>query len=121
MVLEEAPAVPLSGHYIDEPGGPSCSPADSPAEQALLALTLITTWALATGRTLRSDVPPSQLTEDELIDFWADPLTGTREPCVSEQVVQTPTRSPVSSRSSKASNTSLTDALSRASHGRSGT
>jgi hypothetical protein len=62
MVVDEAPAV--------APAGSACSP----AEQALLALTLITTWALATGRTLRSGVPPGQLTEDELIEFWADPL-----------------------------------------------
>jgi hypothetical protein len=33
---------------------------------------LITNWSLATGRTLRSDVPPHQLTEKELIAFWAD-------------------------------------------------
>ncbi|HEX6471678.1 MAG TPA: hypothetical protein VF069_21440 [Streptosporangiaceae bacterium] len=50
--------------------------AEAPAEEALLALTLITTWALATGRAVRSDVPPGQLTEDELIEFWADPLIG---------------------------------------------
>jgi len=62
MVVDEAPAV--------APAGSS----NSPAEQALLALTLITTWALATGRTLRSDVSPGQLTENELIEFWADPL-----------------------------------------------
>lgn len=48
---------------------------ETAAEEALLALTLITTWALATGRTLRSDVPPGQLTEAELMEFWADPLT----------------------------------------------
>jgi hypothetical protein len=62
MVVDEAPAFAPAGS------------ASSPAEQALLALTLITTWALATGRTLRSDVPPDQVTEDELIEFWADPL-----------------------------------------------
>ncbi len=38
----------------------------------LLALLLIKTWTLATGRVLRSDVPPWQLSEDELIAFWAD-------------------------------------------------
>jgi hypothetical protein len=41
-------------------------------EDALLAQVLITSWSLATGRTLRSDVPPRLLTEDELIAFWAD-------------------------------------------------
>ena len=38
----------------------------------LIAFVLISTWALATGRRLRADVPPQQLTERELIDFWAD-------------------------------------------------
>jgi hypothetical protein len=47
----------------------------------LLARVLISSWSLATGRTLRS-VPPQSLTEDELINFWADdhapaPMTGT--------------------------------------------
>jgi hypothetical protein len=38
----------------------------------LLALLYIGIWALRTGRTLRDDVPAAQLTEEELIDFWAD-------------------------------------------------
>jgi hypothetical protein len=42
----------------------------------LIAFTLIRTWALVTGRSLRRDVPVDQLSEDELIDFWADPLTS---------------------------------------------
>jgi hypothetical protein len=42
------------------------------SEDELLAFLLIKTWTLATGRVLRSDVPPSQLSEDELIAFWAD-------------------------------------------------
>jgi len=37
----------------------------------LLARVLITSWSLATGRTLRA-VPPQSLSEDELISFWAD-------------------------------------------------
>jgi hypothetical protein len=37
----------------------------------LLARVLITSWSLATGRTLRS-AGPQALTEDELISFWAD-------------------------------------------------
>ena len=40
-------------------------------EDDLLARVLITSWSLATGRTLRA-VPPQSLTEDELISFWAD-------------------------------------------------
>ena len=47
----------------------------------LLARVLIGSWSLATGRTLRG-VPPQSLSEDELINFWADdyipaPRTGT--------------------------------------------
>lgn len=37
-----------------------------------LAWLLVRMWALASGRTLRADVPPDELTEDELIGFWAD-------------------------------------------------
>ena len=37
----------------------------------LLARVLISSWSLATGRTLRG-VAPQTLTEDELISFWAD-------------------------------------------------
>jgi hypothetical protein len=33
---------------------------------------LVTSWTLITGRTLRADVPPERLSEDELIGFWAD-------------------------------------------------
>jgi hypothetical protein len=40
-----------------------------------IAYMLIRIWALTTGRTLRSDVPPDQLSAEELIDFWADPAT----------------------------------------------
>lgn len=38
---------------------------------AIIARLLIDTWTLTTGRTLR-DVYPCELTEQELIDFWAD-------------------------------------------------
>ena len=41
-------------------------------EDELLARVLITSWSLATGRTLRGGVAPHSLTEDELIAFWAD-------------------------------------------------
>jgi hypothetical protein len=43
-----------------------------PNEDELLARVLITSWSLATGRTLRAGVTPQSLTEDELISFWAD-------------------------------------------------
>jgi hypothetical protein len=42
------------------------------SEDDLLAHVLISTWALITGRTLRCDVPARELSEEELIDFWAD-------------------------------------------------
>jgi hypothetical protein len=41
-------------------------------EDELLARVLITSWSLATGRTLRPGIAPELLTEDELISFWAD-------------------------------------------------
>jgi hypothetical protein len=37
---------------------------------------LIRMWALASGRTLRSDIRPEQLSTEELIRFWADDLTS---------------------------------------------
>ena len=46
-------------------------------EDELLARVLITSWSLATGRTLRGGVAPQALTEDELISFWADDLIAT--------------------------------------------
>jgi hypothetical protein len=58
------------GARLSRPITPRVIPSDG--EDALLARVLITSWSLATGRTLRSDVPPQQLTEDELIAFWAD-------------------------------------------------
>jgi len=36
-----------------------------------VARLLVDIWTLATGRTLR-DVPPHELTAEELIDFWSD-------------------------------------------------
>lgn len=50
-------------------------PPRSSAEDELLARILITSWSLATGRTLRG-VAPQALTEDELISFWADDKTA---------------------------------------------
>ena len=43
----------------------------------MLARVLITSWSLATGRTLRGGVAPQSLTEDELITFWADDQMAT--------------------------------------------
>lgn len=45
-----------------------------------VARLLIDIWTLATGKTLRCDVPPGELTAEELIDFWSDDhLEGTRK------------------------------------------
>ena len=49
-------------------------PVDWGNEDELLARVLITSWTLATGRTLRTGVPPHTLGADELISFWADDL-----------------------------------------------
>jgi hypothetical protein len=38
---------------------------------------LVTSWSLITGRSLRADVPPQRLSEDELISFWADDHLAT--------------------------------------------
>ena len=43
-------------------------------DDELLARVLITSWTLATGRTLRPGVPLHSLSADELISFWADDL-----------------------------------------------
>jgi hypothetical protein len=44
------------------------------ADDGYLAAMYIRMWSLASGRRLRDDVPPEQLSEDELIAFWADDL-----------------------------------------------
>lgn len=41
------------------------------SEDDLLAFILICTWALSTGRSF-PDVPPRDMTEQQLIDFWAE-------------------------------------------------
>ena len=53
---------------------PSLTPRPS-ADDELLARVLITSWSLATGRSLPG-VAPQALTEDELISFWADDKTA---------------------------------------------
>ena len=53
---------PRSGTHPDDPG------------DEVLAAVLIRMWALASGRTLRRDVPPDQLSAEELIAFWADDM-----------------------------------------------
>ena len=44
------------------------------SDDELIAYMLIRIWALMTGRSMRRDVSPDRLSEEELIDFWADPL-----------------------------------------------
>lgn len=45
-------------------------------EDALLAAILIRMWALASGRSLPREVPPGELTAEELITFWADDFSA---------------------------------------------
>lgn len=47
-------------------------PVDWGNDDELLARVLVTSWTLATGRTLRAGVPPRSHSADELITFWAD-------------------------------------------------
>jgi hypothetical protein len=74
------------GNVTTEPGGPrlrECSPIPQPdkperdnamllSDDELIAQLLIHTWTLTTGKTLRCDVPPHELTGEELIAFWSD-------------------------------------------------
>ena len=47
-------------------------PFTSLSDDELMAQLLINTWTLTTGKTLRCDVPPQELAEEELIDFWSE-------------------------------------------------
>jgi hypothetical protein len=51
------------------------TPADADTDEDVLAGILICMWALASGRFLSRGVRPDQLSEDELINFWADDFT----------------------------------------------
>lgn len=49
------------------------------ADDSLLATLYMRMWAMTSGRELPRDVPPGELTEEELVSFWADdfmPATG---------------------------------------------
>lgn len=48
-------------------------------EDRILAMLLIDTWTLTTGRRLRK-APPCQLSETELIDFLSDDLMAEPNP-----------------------------------------
>jgi len=50
-----------------EPGTEAADRADD-----LLVAILTTYWTLATGRTLPAGVSPRSLSEEDLINFWAD-------------------------------------------------
>jgi hypothetical protein len=68
MLLDAAPP-PMALRSFELPGQrnePTWSPID-----AVLALSLYTIWVARTGRILRN-VPISELTPEELIEFWAD-------------------------------------------------
>lgn len=43
-----------------------------PGDDSFLAALYMRMWALASGRPLPRDVPPGELTEEELVSFWAD-------------------------------------------------
>jgi hypothetical protein len=51
-------------------------------DDELLARILVTSWTLATGRTLRPGVPPHSHSAEELISFWADDLIAITGPAV---------------------------------------
>ncbi|HEY6314697.1 MAG TPA: hypothetical protein VIY52_28390 [Streptosporangiaceae bacterium] len=57
-------------------------PVDHGIADETLARVLITSWTLATGRTLRAGVPPQSHTADELISFWPDEQTAGHAPDV---------------------------------------
>jgi hypothetical protein len=77
------------GHAIARIPAPRAhlAPPVTSDDDDLLADLLISMWALASGRFLRRGIRPEQLSEEELIDFWADDLTpafgrhaATRDP-----------------------------------------
>ena len=55
------------------PGRPTATanPATT-RDDSLLAAMYVRMWALASDRPLPRDVPPSELSTEELISFWAD-------------------------------------------------
>jgi hypothetical protein len=66
-----------TGQSIPAPRTPSQPPAEVYPDDLgddLLAALLIRMWTLASGRTLRRDLPPDQLSQDELVGFWADDM-----------------------------------------------
>jgi hypothetical protein len=64
-----------SGGASPPSSAPGSPPHPDDLDDEFLAAILIRMWALASGRTLRVDVPPDQLSTEELITFWADDMT----------------------------------------------
>ena len=60
------------GRAIPWRGRPASAAGPAAEDDEILARVLIASWTLATGRTLRDDVRPQFLSEEELISFWAD-------------------------------------------------
>jgi hypothetical protein len=70
MMLLDAVPPPIAMRCLD-PGDEHGEMIWSPSDTALIALSLFTVWAARTGRVLRN-IPISELTPEELIEFWAD-------------------------------------------------
>ena len=84
MIPESAlPIVPLQVWRDPVPEVPFWQVGD-----AALARSLFITWAIRTGRALRP-VPVTELTSEELIDFWAD---DQLEPLPERSCSQPPSR-----------------------------
>jgi hypothetical protein len=67
-------SIPLTSRNDRNPGHDYAMPYTLLSDDEQIARLLIDTWTLTTGKTLRSDVPPHELAEDELIEFWSDDL-----------------------------------------------
>jgi hypothetical protein len=66
------PASPGGRLRVNESKSVTVSAAEVGDDDVQLARLLVRMWSLASGRTVRMDVTPDQLTEDELMLFWAD-------------------------------------------------
>jgi hypothetical protein len=55
-------------------------PRHPPSTDELIAFTLVTLWALETGRTPPAGVSPERWPAVELIAFWSDPAFDAEEP-----------------------------------------
>ena len=68
----DSSAIAQSDSRPEEPG--TGKPGTGAADRAddLLAAILTTNWTLAAGRTLPAGVSPRSLSEEDLINFWAD-------------------------------------------------